>query len=546
MDSNFQIKANEWLRPPFDIKTQQEVRAFSKKELESAFCQDLSFGTGGIRAIMGVGTSRLNIYTIRKITLGLAKFLKKKHQNKTISVVIGFDSRHHSKEFAEEAAKTLSSQGINSYVTFELRPTPYVSFAVRHLNAQAGIMITASHNPKEYNGYKVYGEDGGQLVFPDDLAVMQEIESINSFDLPAPIGFIQEINLDDAYINAFAFLNHFPTLNQTDGNQIKIIYTPLHGTGITLADKALKSFGFTNIELVEKQSIPNGDFPTVAKPNPEYREALKLGIDLLYEKKGDLLLATDPDADRISAAIIHEHDVVVFTGNELACLLIYYLCKVHPISNNSAVVTTIVSTPLIKKICLAHKIACIEVLTGFKFIAEKIKQWENSSYHFLFGAEESCGYLAGTYTRDKDAISTCCLVAEMVLFLKKQKKNLSDFLKEIYEKYGVFKESVEIISFAPTQEGINSIATIMNGIRKNPPQTILGNAVTAIQDYLNPSSLPKADVLTIHLSNIRVIIRPSGTEPIIKIYGSIQGDLSTLKEVLSKVKEILLSHSTSI
>jgi phosphomannomutase len=563
MNSHIQMRIEAWLDEPFDKKTREAIKDLVKtnpKELEDAFYTDLAFGTGGLRGIMGIGTNRMNEYTIRKTTQGLAKYIKKEFPSEENAVVIGFDSRHHSKEFAQEAANVLSYYGISVFILKELRPTPFISFACRHFKAKAAIMITASHNPKEYNGYKVYWQDGAQVVPPHDVGIMQTIAGLSGYSAPLPplknlIHLVDE-SLDLIYIQALNPLQTFPLKNKDSGKDLSIVFTSLHGTGITLAPKALNGWGFSNIRYVEKQIIPDGDFPTVKYPNPEYQEALQLGMDLLKDSESDILLATDPDADRLGVVVRHEGKPVILSGNETASLCIEYLCralkkkKVPPV--NPAFITTIVSTDLIDAICSSYNMACFRVLTGFKYIGEKIHQWESlelesNNYHsFIFGAEESYGYLYGTHARDKDAIISCCLIAEMALHFKQQGKTLVHFLDEVYQKYGVFREAQASLSFLPGKEGMESLEKAMKNLRANPPQVIGGKKVLLIEDYKEGlHSLPPSNVLFLRLEDdIKVIVRPSGTEPKIKVYGGIRvpykAELETvIKEADEKLQNLL-------
>ena len=561
MDLILEKRVQPWLKKPFDTKTQEAVQDLIEhhpKELEDAFYTDLSFGTGGLRGLMGVGTNRMNSYTIRKTTQGLANYLKKQFPSQKIRVLIGFDSRIHSEDFAKEAAHVLSISDIEALLLKELRPTPYISFACRHFKANAAIMITASHNPKEYNGYKVYWQDGAQVVAPHDMGILEEIQKIQNFTLeetapPIPIRLIDE-QLDLSYLNAIRSLQSFPEENKTFGKTVKIIYTSLHGTGITLAPKALADWGFSSICLVSKQVIPDGSFPTVTIPNPEYKEALQLGIDLLRQENGDILLATDPDADRLGVVINHQGKPVILTGNEIASLCVEYLCQTlkekNKLSPYTSFITTIVSTDLIESICDFYKVHCSKVLTGFKYIGEKIHEWEINSqpYQFIFGAEESYGFLLGTHSRDKDAIVSCCLLAEMVLHFKKQKKTLIDFLHELYTQYGIFRESQISIEFPPTKEGMESMQILMSSLRKNPPTHLLNKKILSSLDYLKEGShLPKSDVIELTLEDkSKLIIRPSGTEPKIKVYGRVKNTcFSSLEQGIidsdQHLKELLLS-----
>ncbi len=548
MNSCIQTRVETWLQKPFDPKTQETIRSLKKTnpvELENAFYTDLSFGTGGLRGLMGVGTNRMNEYTIRKTTQGLALYLKEQFLSSKISVVIGFDSRHHSKEFALEAAHVLSHYGITVYLLKDLRPTPYVSFACRHFKANAAIMITASHNPKEYNGYKVYWQDGAQVVAPHDLGIMKAIESITDFSPPFEpqneLIHIVDDSLDLKYLDAIRPLQNFPEDNKGFGKDLSIVYTSLHGTGITLTPKALQDWGFSSIHFVGPQVIPDGDFPTVKFPNPEYPEALKLGIDLLCHSQADILLATDPDADRLGAVVLHKGKPVTLTGNEIASLCIEYLCraKKNNFPPHPAFVTTVVSTDLMGAICSFYKVDCFRVLTGFKYIGEKIHEWEQDKSHtFIFGAEESYGYLLGTHSRDKDAIVSSCLLAEMALQFKRQGKTLVDFLEEVYTQYGIFKESQISVEFSPGKDGMESMQKLMSSLRTAAPSQVLGKKVLLIEDYAKGlHGLPPSDMLILKLEGeVKLIIRPSGTEPKIKIYGGIRIARSNGSDLDTEIK----------
>ncbi len=561
LPSDIQKRVQSWLTGPYDQKTKDAIQQLIAKDPQAvidAFYCDLDFGTGGMRGLMGPGTNRLNIYTIRRATQGLASYILKEGRDyPQAMVLIGYDSRHHSKEFAEETARVLAANGIGVILLKELRPTPFVSFACRYKKCQAGVMITASHNPAVYNGYKVYWSDGGQVVPPHDRGIISEVEAIKdpSAIKLAPIDhpLITLANggceLDDAYLAAIRPLQMRTPADKKNGAELSIAYTSLHGVGITMAPKALKDWGFPTIHYVESQIVPDGDFPTVKFPNPEFKEALKLGIDLLVQTKSDILLANDPDADRLGMVVLHRGEPVILTGNQIASICVEYLC--HHLQESGrlkptcAFITTIVSTELIGQIAKAWKTACFEVLTGFKYIGEMIHVWEthNNPYTFIFGAEESYGYLLGSgVARDKDAIVSSCLFAEIALFAKSQGKTFVDFLEEIYKKYGVYREEQKSISFAPGKEGLDKMQNLMATLRKNLPQSVCGKPVAVIEDYLTskrhflqekksePLTLPKSDVLLFRLADgSRLVIRPSGTEPKIKLYGSVKqehpGDL---------------------
>jgi phosphomannomutase len=559
-----QKRVDYWLEGPFDEKTKAEVRALLEKNpqgLIDAFFTDLSFGTGGMRGIMGPGTTRMNIYTIRLATQGLANYLQKQNNSSKLSVLIGFDSRHHSQEFAKEAAKVLAANGIHVYLLSELRPTPYISFSCRFKKANAAIMITASHNPKEYNGYKVYWSDGAQVVYPHDEGIVKEAEklkdlsSVHLTSLNDPlIEIVPTSSIDDEYLKAIAPFQHFPQENKKSGPSLKIIYTSLHGTGITIVPKALKQWGFSTIKMVENQITIDGDFPTVAFPNPEYKETLKLSIEHLEQTQSDIALATDPDADRIATVLRHQGKTVLINGNEMAAICVDYLCEVlttlKEMPSKGAFVTTIVTTELVKKIAGAYQKFCFEVLTGFKYIGEKIHLWETSKedYQFIFGAEESYGYLLGTHARDKDAIIVSCLIAEIALYAKLQGETLLDRLHKIYRKYGVFREKQMSINFNSGKEGMEQMASVMDRLRSDPPKDIAGKSVVFLEDYekrfrydsksgkTEQLELPKSDVLLFRLDDhTRLVIRPSGTEPKIKIYGGVTtASFRTIEEAIQE------------
>lgn len=542
-----QRRVDYWLSGPFDEKTKAEVRSLKENNpqgLIDAFYSDLSFGTGGLRGLMGPGTNRLNIYTIRLATQGFANYLRKELPQENLSVLIGFDSRHHSKEFAEEAAKVLVGNGIHVYLLSELRPTPYISFACRYKKASAAIMITASHNPKEYNGYKVYWSDGAQVVPPHDEGIVKEVTALSDLSMIklAELGDsrieIVPTSLDEEYLKAIAPLQCFPEEDKKQGPALNIVYTSLHGTGITIVPRALREWGFSSIHLVENQVKIDGDFPTLKFPNPEYKETLTLGIELLEKTKADIVLATDPDADRIGVVAAHLGKPVLINGNEMAAICVDFLCEILPklgkMPQKGAFVTTIVTTELLKKIAVSNGFSCFEVLTGFKYIGEKIHEWETAkeSYHFIFGAEESYGYLLGTHARDKDAIISSCLIAEIACYAKMHGETLIDRLHRIYKKYGIFREKQISLNFAPSKAGMEQMAALMRTLRSSPPHAIAGQGVVSIEDYEKKTrlyldtgkteglDLPQSDVLLFYLADkTRLVIRPSGTEPKVKIYG---------------------------
>lgn len=504
-----------WLDGPYDAKTKDEIQKLLKtnpKALVDAFYKDLSFGTGGMRGIMGVGTNRMNIYTIRKATEGLAQSIKKG------AVFIGYDVRHHSKEFAQESANVLASHNITVFLAQMICPTPLVSFGVRHFNCQAGIMITASHNPPQYNGYKVYWSDGAQVVPPQDVDILQKVNLIQKMvpQPKVPPGLIHPVGqeLFTAYLKTTKHLQLYPEIAS---DAVKIIYSPLHGTGVEILPKALQNWGYHNVHLVKEQSTPDGNFENAPQPNPEERASLALGTKLLETDGGDLFLATDPDADRIG---IVEKGPHFFTGNQVACLLLDHVLRSKKFPGD-ACIKSIVTSELFAKICKAHGILCIDVLTGFKYICEKIAIWEKTQEHrFIFGAEESCGYLLGTDVRDKDAIATACLLAEMKALAQKEKTTLLERLYFLYKTHGIHRDKLLNFSFGDTPEGMEKMRQIMQTLRTNPPKEILSKKITRTEDFNQGlGDIPPSDVLRFWLEDhTKIVVRPSGTEPKLKVY----------------------------
>lgn len=523
-------------------------------QLEDAFSTNLKFGTGGMRGIMGVGTNRMNHYTIQMATQGLANYLLQQPLTRDRhSVFISFDSRNNSREFALESAKVLAGNGIRVYLTKELRPTPFVSFGVRQKGCSAGIMITASHNPKEYNGYKVYWSDGAQVVSPHDTAIVAEVKKISGFEQiklaldNSPLIEWVDPELDLEYLDTLEKLQLDPREDHLVGDRLKITYTPLHGAGIKLLPAALRRFGFSNLNLVDPQIVPDGNFPTVKVPNPEDPKALALGIAQLQSTQSDLLIATDPDADRMAVVVLHKGKPVPLTGNQIACICLEYICdtlkKQGRLPKNGAAVTTIVSTDLFGEIARSYDCGCFEVLTGFKYIGELIHKWEQDKSHtFLFGAEESYGYLMGTHSRDKDAIISACLVAEIALLMQVEGRTLVDYLEDLYQKHGLFLEKQRVLSFDPGSKGMEKMQEMMASLRGKPLTEIKGHRILSIEDYQKGfGSLPPSDVLLYRLEDFgKIIIRPSGTEPKLKIYGCArnfnrQGSMQDLETKLDEV-----------
>lgn len=549
--------AKEWLGEEYDPQTREEVLDLLSnrpEEAVDAFYRNLSFGTGGMRGIMGVGTNRMNNYTIQKAAQGLANYLKKTVPEKP-SVLIGYDSRKHSREFAEEASKVLAANAIEVFLFNDLRPTPLVSFGCRFEKCSAAIMITASHNPKQYNGFKVYWNDGGQVLPPHDQGIVDEITAISSIkevqkieDLASPLIHIVEEEIDDAYLMGLQTLSLNSDLCKKEGKALKIIYTSLHGTGITLAPRALRLQGFTTIAFVEGQIKPDGDFPNAPYPNPEEEAALKLGIDQLLATDGDLLIATDPDADRMGVVVKHQGAAQILTGNQIACLLVKEilntLSESSKIPPKASFVKSIVTTDLFKTIVKSHSCDCFEVLPGFKYIAEYIRNWEgeDNGPRFIFGAEESYGYLYGTQSRDKDAIGASVLIAETALKAKLNGKTLVDLLNDIYQEFGIYHEEVLSIAFEASKSGSEKMKAIMQSLREHPLESIGGLKVTEVEDFLNenkkPASFPFTDMLIYRfVGGSRLMIRPSGTEPKIKIYcGIVEPIKDSFEESMNNAK----------
>lgn len=534
-------KINNWLRQPIDENDKQWILnnlETNPQELIEAFYQDLEFGTGGLRGIIGIGSNRMNKYTVSIATQGLANYILQ-NANKPFKVVIAYDSRNMSKEFANISAEVLSANEIEVFLFSELRPTPLLSFAVRYLQATAGIVITASHNPKQYNGYKVYWSDGGQLVPPHDKGVIDEVKKVGEYsnvkkNINKSLIHIINDEIDSAYLNQ---LNNLQFLSEIVPKYQKIVYTPLHGTGVTLVPKALHSWGFDNLFLVEEQSIPDGNFPTTKSPNPEEKAAMELAINKAKQIDADLILATDPDADRVGTGIkMSNNEYKLLNGNQIASLLTYYnlemLKQLNSLPSNAFIVKTIVTTELMRKIADEYNVKTYDVLTGFKYIAELIRLKEGKE-KFICGGEESYGFLSADWVRDKDAIMTSCQIAELQEYAAMNGKTLMDILEMLYEKYGYFLEDQKSISMTGI-EGMENMKKLMDNYRNNPPEMINNIPVVKILDYqiskakniknnsIDNIDLPKSNVLQFILEDdTKITIRPSGTEPKIKYYFAI-------------------------
>ena len=544
----------QWLANPyFDDATKEELKniAEEENEIKERFYMDLEFGTAGLRGIIGAGTNRMNIYVVRRASQGLANYIAKVGKQSQ-GVAIAYDSRHMSPEFAQEAALCLAANGIKAYIFESLRPTPELSFAVRHLGCVAGINITASHNPPEYNGYKVYWEDGAQITPPHDTGIMGEVKAISDWNTVKTMdkaqaekaGLYEVIGqkIDDAYMEELKKQVIHQDAIEAEGKNLKIVYTPLHGTGNIPARRILKELGFENVYVVKEQELPDGAFPTVSYPNPEAAEAFELGLKLAKEVDADLVLATDPDADRLGVRVKDKngeyHDL---TGNMSGCLLANYEIGQRRAVNGSlpedgALIKTIVTSNLADAIAKGYGVDLIEVLTGFKFIGQQILGFENSGKGtYLFGFEESYGCLIGTYARDKDAIVATMALCEAAAYYKTQGKTLWDAMIEMYDQYGYYKDDIKSITLKGI-EGLQKIQEIMDTLRKNPPAEFAGHKVVSARDYkkdtitdlatgeVKPTGLPNSNVLYYDLTDDAwVCVRPSGTEPKVKFYYGVKG-----------------------
>ena len=570
---------NQWLENPyFDEATKEELKAIKddENEIKERFYMDLEFGTAGLRGIIGAGTNRMNIYVVRRATQGLANYIAKVDK-KSQGVAIAYDSRHMSPEFAQEAALCLAANGIKAYIFETLRPTPELSFAVRHLGCVAGINVTASHNPPEYNGYKVYWEDGAQITPPHDSGIMGEVKAISDWNTVKTMdkeeavkaGLFEVIGqaVDDAYMAELKKqIIHMDAI-QAEGKNLKIVYTPLHGTGNIPARRVLKELGFEHVYVVKEQELPDGDFPTVSYPNPEAEEAFELGLKLAKEVDADLVLATDPDADRLGVHVKDKDGVYhTLTGNMSGCLLEEYELSQRKAANGSlpedgAVVSTIVTTNMAGTIARSYGLRFIEVLTGFKYIGQQILGFEQSGKGtYLFGFEESYGCLIGTHARDKDAIVATMALCEAAAYYKTQGKTLWDAMIDMYEKYGYYKDDIQAITLKGI-EGLQKIQEIMETLRNETPSEIAGYKVLSARDYkkdtiknmesgeMTKTGLPSSNVLYYDLSDEAwLCVRPSGTEPKVKFYYGVKGtsledadakSAALGKQVVAMIQEML-------
>lgn len=561
-------KAKEWLQGNYDNDTKEAIKKMmdnNPQELNDAFYRDLEFGTGGLRGIMGIGSNRMNKYTVGAATQGFTHYLMKNFEDKNpIKVVISHDSRNHSREFALITANVFSANGIKVFLFDDLRPVPELSFAVRHLGCQGGIMITASHNPKEYNGYKAYWNDGAQLISPHDKNVIDEVKKIKSIEdikfegVPELIEIIGK-EVDDVYLKKVEELSLSQDIIKRQNN-MKIVYTSLHGTGIKLVPESLKNFGFNNVHIVAKQAIPDGNFPTVVSPNPEEHAAMELALKEAREINADIVMATDPDCDRVGVAVKDGNDYTLLNGNQTASLLIHYLLeqwdKRNKFSGNDYIVKTIVTSELLFDLANKYNVEHFDVLTGFKYIAHVIKQYEGQKT-FIGGGEESYGYLVGDFVRDKDAVISCSMIAEAAASLKDSGSSMMEMLKQLYMEFGFYKEKLVSI-VKKGKSGAEEIQKIMNNFRNNPPKQLGGSPVIIIKDYLSGESkdlknksvstinLPKSNVLQFFTEDgSKVSVRPSGTEPKIKFYFGMKAKLSE-EESYDKVNLYLENHIDNI
>lgn len=543
-------KAKKWLTPAYDAETQAEVKRMleneDKTELIECFYKDLEFGTGGLRGIMGVGSNRMNIYTVGAATQGLSNYLNKNFKDmKQISVVVGYDCRNNSSLFAEISANIFSANGIKVYLFEDMRPTPEMSFAIRHLGCQSGIILTASHNPKEYNGYKAYWDDGAQVLAPHDKGIIDEVNKITSaaeIKFEGNSALIEMIgeNIDKIYLDEVKNVSIDPQAIARN-KDMKIVYTPIHGTGMMLIPRALKMWGFDNVHTVPEQMVKSGDFPTVISPNPENAEALTMAVNLAKKIDADLVMASDPDADRVGIACKDDKgEWVLINGNQTCLMYLYYIItqykKLGKMTGNEFVVKTIVTTELIKTIADRNNIEMFDCYTGFKWIAREIRLLEGKK-KYIGGGEESYGFLAEDFVRDKDAVSACCLISEIAAWAKDNGKTLFELLLDIYVEYGFSKEKgISVVK--PGKSGAEEIKAMMENFRNNPPKEMAGSKIIVYKDFktlkqtdgegnVTAIDMPAtSDVLQYFTEDgSKVSIRPSGTEPKIKFYIEVKGEM---------------------
>lgn len=556
VDPKILARVNQWLTPFFDEKTQHDIKemiAFDPEGLEDSFYKNLEFGTGGMRGIMGLGDNRINKYTLGKSTQGLSNYLIKQFPNQEIKAAIAYDCRHNSKEFAKIVADVFSANGIKVFLFSELRPTPELSFAVKQLDCKAGIVLTASHNPPEYNGYKVYWEDGGQLVPPQDGEIIAEINSLKYEDIKfeANENLIQFIDteVDEAFANASVENGTFNTLKEAKDN-LKIVFTSIHGTSITLIPKVLQQAGYKNVSIVEAQTEPNGNFPTVKSPNPEEPEALKMALELSEKENADIVIGTDPDGDRLGIAVRDtKNKMVLLNGNQAMVLMTHFLLeqwqKAGKLNGKQFVASTIVSTPMVKKVAEHFNVKYIEGLTGFKWIAKMIKDFPE--LEFIGGGEESFGYLVSDFVRDKDAVTATLLACEIAAQKKHSGSSMFQYLNDVYNEFGNYREHLISVT-KKGKQGAAEISAMMKTLRENPFKTIADSKVVRMDDisknettdFLKQETmslnLPKSNVLIYYTEDgSKIAARPSGTEPKIKFYISVNtSEKENFEEILQK------------
>ena len=561
MEQNSMEKAREWMGPSFDEQTRNEVLRLMKEDpatLEDSFYKNLEFGTGGLRGIMGVGTNRMNRYTVGMVTQGLADFVKKNEAG-PYKAAIAYDCRNQSPEFAKITAEVLAANDFTIYLYDSLRPTPQLSFTVRQHKCNIGVMITASHNPKEYNGYKVYGNDGAQVVAPRDAMIIEEVQKISSPSMVKFSGGKGKIVMlgeeaDTLYLDAILSLINLSPQAIEAFRDLKMVYTPLHGTGVHLVPEALSRLGFTNVFHVPEQDVTDGFFPTVVSPNPEDPAALKLAIEKAEQTGAQLVMATDPDADRVGIAVRNPAgQIELLNGNQTAALLTYYLLEkwkdTKRLKGNEYIVKTIVTSDLLQSIADHYDVACYNVLTGFKYIAEVIRNNEGRK-EFICGGEESYGFNVGQFVRDKDAVVTCALAAEVACWAASKGKTLYDLMREVYLRFGFFKERMVSVTLKG-KDGMEQIRSILARFRENPPSRLLGSEVVLFHDYKKRETvdlvsdlryeinLPESDVLQfVCADNTVVTVRPSGTEPKIKYYYGVRTDLPSEDQYEEKCREL--------
>ena len=552
IEKNILDKVNEWLTPTFDQKTREEITEMmtsSPKALEESFYKNLEFGTGGMRGIMGIGTNRINKYTLGKNTQGLSNYLKITYPNESIKVAIAYDCRHNSDTLAKVVADVFSANGIKVYLFSEMRPTPELSFAVRHLNCHAGIVLTASHNPPEYNGYKVYWQDGGQLVPPNDADIIKVIDDLKyggiKFNANDSLIEYIDVEIDDAFIHS-TLQNASFNLSESTRRKLKIVYTSLHGTSIKIVPKVLDKAGYSDVNSVVEQAKPDGNFPTVVSPNPEEPEALTMALALANEINADIVFGTDPDSDRLGVAVRNRKgEMQLLNGNQTMVIMTQYLLKkwqkAGKIDGKQFIGSTIVSTPMMLELASSYNVACKVGLTGFKWIAKFIKDFPDLK--FIGGGEESFGYMVGDAVRDKDAVSAILLMCEIAAQAKEAGSSVYQELEQMFVDYGFYKEHLISITKKGI-EGANEIKQMMINLRENPVSKINNQRVVMVEDYQNSIArnlltndvetlqLPKSDVLIYYLEDgSKICARPSGTEPKIKFYFSVNTSINSLEEI---------------